>query len=292
MKIFGRILTSLILILGLTWISFTWSKNSKNNIYQSNLGYHFQIPKGWILKDHENGHILGSNTEAGLILVEVVDHHDQNKMRSYILDSLKKNGLKNLKTVSKNKNPLELHATAQDGAAMGSIHYFVSQHKKNPNLSLLISGITTRESKKFSNIKKRSQQIAKSAALFKTKNSPATQTLTGVWWHYQDTSGLNSSGGYEHYLYLCSGGVFKSSGSASQSFQTNDPYGNQKGSGGSAVTSQRHGKWKAIGNARSGTVLIHKVDGSKANYTYQLPESGIALFNGTKYFKKSDESCR
>jgi hypothetical protein len=164
----------------------------------------------------------------------------------------------------------EVEGTAQDGTRMRVRAVGVIGKKG----TLAILGLTT-PGKKFDNIRRRVDSIARSVRFFKPKTSPGRRFVMGEWFGYSGGSG----GGTSRWLAFCPDGRFFYESESSYSGGAGTD-----GAWGAVGKGKDHGSWKAVGTNARGTVFVTNPDGSEAEIRYQAKRGSDGVyFDGHLY---------
>ena len=251
---------------------------SKGKTYKSPYqGWGFRVPRKWKHTERESTVMLGSDSEAGLILVQAEAITDTAKLHQGLVEILAKTG--NFATPPPFKTGrvkagrvvyTEVGGTAADGTRMQVRAAGVIGQKG----TVAILGLTT-PGKKFDNIRRRVDSIARSVHFFKPKTSPGRRFVMGEWFGYSGGSG----GGTSRWMAFCPDGRFY--------FERESSYSGGAGTDGAwgAVGKGKdHGSWKAVGNNVRGTVFVTNPDGSEVEIRYQAKRGSDGVyFDGHLY---------
>lgn len=240
-------------------------------------GWGFRVPRKWKHAEREGAVMLGSDSEAGLILVQAEAVTDTEKLHQGLLEILAKTGsfaepppFKTARVKAGRAVYTEAEGTAADGAAMRV--RAVGVIGKLGTVAVL--GLTT-PGKKFENIRRRVDSIARSVHFFKPQTSPGLRFVMGEWFGYSGGSG----GGTSRWLAFCPDGrfFFERESSYSGGAGTDGAWG-AVGKGGD------HGRWKAVGDNSRGTVFVTNPDGSEVEIRYQSKRGSDGVyFDGNLY---------
>jgi len=257
------------------------------------------IPPGWKLAEREGVLLLGSDTEAGLIVVRFARKTGLDQLRQQYAQGLQEDGAKLFATgaasdfrAGKNAGLAgDLTGAADDGTplqarAIGVVSAFGD--------AVVVLGVTSPQM--FAGLRPRVEQVASSLAFTKPKELPTASFLAGHYWVYSGTSGYST----ERKLILCKDGRFSRSSESGGSGQFKNQYGDVTGTYGAVGSSGGEGRWSASGNQRSGTLVLQHPDGRTEELPYVVSEDradqsgwGPAVsFGGTKYQRTGDGGCR
>jgi hypothetical protein len=246
-------------------------------------GLDFGIPAGWKAAERDGLVLLGSDTEAGVIVVRFMPKTDRQMLTAGYREGIQESGVNLMPTkpieefagASNRGLAGELGGMAQDGSKLTARVVAVQTPFGDAAVFL---GLTTAE--KYAGLKPRVEELAASASFTQPKMPPANVAIAARYMYIYVSS---SGGSYsrEDKLSLCANGSFFRGGEMSGS-----------GSAGSAVTSRQNGgTWTADGDGQNGTVYLRYGNGSVEQLRYQKSGLDIVL-NGKKYGRLGDGSCR
>lgn len=244
-------------------------------------GVDFALPPGWKAAERNGVVLLGSDTEAGLMIVRFMPSTDRQMLTTGYAQGLQEDGV-NLMPVS----PIEefaggrglageLGGMAQNGSRLSARVVGIPTPFGD---SAVFLGVTAPD--RYAQLKTRVDALAASAAFNKPKLPPANVAVAG---RYSYIFVSNSGGSYSRQdnLSLCADGTFFRGGEMSGS-----------GYAGSATTMRQNGgRWTADGDGQNGTILLRYGNGSAEQLRYQKSGPDIVL-NGKKYGSFGDGSCR
>jgi hypothetical protein len=251
---------------------------SKGRAYKSPYqGWGFRVPRKWKHTEREGTVMLGSDSEAGLILVQAEAVTDTNQLHQGLVEILAKTGsfsepppFKTGRVKAGRVVYTEVGGTAADGTRMRVRAAGVIGKKG----TVAILGLTT-PGRKFDNIRRRVDSIARSVHFFKPKTSPGRRFVMGEWFGYSGGSG----GGTSRWLAFCPDGRFFYESESSYSGGAGTD-----GAWGAVGKGKDHGSWKAVGNNARGTVFVTNPDGSEAEIRYQAKRGSDGVdFDGHLY---------
>jgi hypothetical protein len=243
-------------------------------------GLDFALPAGWKAGERDGLVLLGSDTEAGLIIVRFMPKTDRQMLMAGYREGLQESGIslmptKAIEELAGGGVAGELGGTGQDGSRLTARVIGVTTPFGDAAVFL---GLTTPE--KYAGLKPRVDALAASASFTQPKIPPANVAIAARYSYiYVSTSGGSYS--RQDNLSLCSNGTFYRGGEMAGS-----------GSAGSAVTSRQNGgRWTADGDGQNGTVTLQYGNGSVERLRYQKSGLDIVL-NGKKYGRWGDGNCR
>lgn len=243
-------------------------------------GLDFALPAGWKAGERDGLVLLGSDTEAGLILVRFLPKTDRQMLAAGYREGLQESGVSLMPTraiedFAGRGLAGELGGMGQDGSRLTARVIGIPTPFGDAAVFL---GVTTAE--KYATLKTRVEALAASASFTQPKIPPANVAIAARYMYiYVSTSGGSYS--REDKLSLCANGTFFRGGEMAGS-----------GAAGSAVTSRQNGgTWSADGDGQNGTVYLRYGNGSVEQLRYQKSGLDIVL-NGKKYGRWGDGSCR
>ncbi|MBI4164278.1 MAG: hypothetical protein HY508_00925 [Acidobacteria bacterium] len=242
-------------------------------------GISFVTPAGWKVGERQGLLLLGSDTEAGLILIRLVRKASLDQLIQDYGEGIQEEGLQLTPTVQAQNFPAgqnraaagELAGVAQDGARIRARTVAVASPFGD---AVVVLGMTTEE--KYSGLKPRVESIASSFQFSPPQAPPVLEAIAGQWF-YISSSSFGSS---ERYLNLCSDGRYSersdiySSGSAGTAY----------GEGGNTA------QWAADGDENQGTVTVTYPNGETSQFEYRRGGDGLYV-GGRKYARYGDGSC-
>lgn len=259
-----------------------------------NLGISFDIPEGWIGQENATGYVMGSQTEAGIVVMMphqardinqlkleaqqgVADNQGTNLALSGEIEDFTKQGLQGLYQGTVNFQPAKAYAvglinpygTGVTVIAMTTADQFTETYK---DLARKVAS-----SVKFCKIE------------IKESDSEWGEILKNARLTYMNS--YNSGGGsYDGYLTgggysdkeqidLCAQGYFKYQSSSTMSFDSGGGFGSSHDSG------QGAGTWKVIVNTQGQDVLqLNFYNGEVYEYALSLEDKKTYL-NGKRFFR-------
>jgi hypothetical protein len=234
--------------------------------------------------------VLGSRTEAGLLLVQATGQRDPEGLRAGLGEDLAEVGLAGpVPALQPARLPggrglqAEFPVTARDGAALRLRAVAVVGERG----TVAILGATTAE--KMGLLRQRVDEMARSIRFFAPEVTPGQQFVAGEWWSFT-SAGAGATGGTEAALAFCPDGRFFDSSESS--------YGGGAGTAGAwGVASQRGGgggaRWTAAGTPEAGRVTVTRADGSTAEMAWKARPDGGVYFDGRLYARTGERKyCR
>jgi hypothetical protein len=255
-------------------------------------GWSIEIPQGWKSAPKESGLVLGSDSEAGMILVFPEAVTDQAALERGLGEILAATGtfpaapaLQPVALPGGKGLWTEVRGTAKDGTALQIRAVGVV----GAGGTVGVLGITTPDEARFKNLRQRVDAVARSVRFFAPTVSPARQLLVGEWWSYTSSSGLTGSGGTEKTLAFCPDGSFFSSSESSYSGGAGT-----SGAWGTAGSQRGSARWNAVGDRTGGRVTLTYPDGRSGVITYRPEGRGDGmLFDGRLYGRTGERKyCR
>ena len=243
-------------------------------------GLSFVAPPGWKVGKRPGLLLMGSDTEAGLIILRLARGATLERLVRDYGEGIEEEGLRLMPTMQAQdfpagRNPAvagELAGTSQDGARIRARTVAVASPFGD---AAVVLGMTTEE--KYAGLKPHVESIARSFAFRRPKAPPVLEAIAGQWF-YISSSSFGSS---ERYLNLCSDGRFSESSNIYSSGSAGTAYG--EGGGGTA-------RWSAEGDANQGTVTVTYPNGSTSQFQYRRGGGGLYV-GGRKYSRYGDGSC-
>lgn len=263
------------------------------------LGIQFTVPQGWLGQETEAGFVMGSHTEAGLLLVSTHEEKSLDALKQQASQVIRDGSVQLQKSgqfVNLNKNAIgvEFSGYADGQAAKAFIAGVLNPHGLGVTVMALTSTAAyTQRHQQLVN------EVVNSLQFSKPIKPPIVdewkQTLKGAKLTYMDSyyssgpsyGGYSTGGGYSSKveIVLCQNGAFADSRNSSLSVDTGGAFGNTADSG------QGNGSWTVVGNHRGGASLqLNYRDGSQAVYELDYREKKTYL-NNTRYFRTYDSGC-
>lgn len=254
-------------------------------------GAAFEVPAGWKAGERNGVVLLGSEAEAGLIIVRFLSQASEASLKSDYAKGLNEEGVH-----AAPSGPVapfrarggaglagELTGTGSDGSAL-RVRLVAVQTRHGG--ALIVAGLTTPP--QYGRLKSRVDALAASAT-FRAPKKIKGDFLAG---HYQYYSQLGGSSSYSHEgrINLCVDGRFNRGGETYSS-----------GSAGTATASNdSSGSWSAEGDALAGQVTLRYASGETEVLSYRVSQDpkdrsyyGAAVaFDGRTYQKTGGGACR
>jgi hypothetical protein len=242
-------------------------------------GISFVTPAGWKVGERQGLLLMGSDTEAGLIVIRLARKTTLEQLIQDYDEGMQEDGLQLRPTMQAQKFPAgqnravagELSGVAQDGARIRARTVAVASPFGD---AAVVLGMTTEE--KYAGLRPRVETIASSFQFSPPQAPPVLEAIAGQWF-YISSSSFGSS---ERYLNLCSDGRYSersdiySSGSAGTAY----------GEGGNTA------QWAADGDESQGTVTVTYPNGETSQFQYRRDAGGLNV-GGRKYARYGDGSC-
>jgi len=245
-------------------------------------GLSFLVPGTWNVTEREGLLLLGSNSEAGLIVVRFARSTNRQMMLAEYSKGYTEEGI----TLTPATRAEDFAGGANRGVAGELAGYARDRSKLRARVigiqsqfgdAAILMGLTTDE--KYPALKSRVDEIASGMQFSAPRIPPANQTVAGNYYYiYVSTSGGNYS--REDKLMLCANGMFSRGG---------EMYGS--GRNGTAATANANaGSWTADGDGMNGTITLTYRNGRTESMRYQKSGPDIVL-NGKKYGRNGDGNC-
>ena len=245
-----------------------------------NWGVSFVTPPGWKVGERQGLLLMGSDTEAGLIIIRLARRTGLQQLVQDYGEGMQEEGLQLMPTVQAQEFPAgqnqavagELAGVAQDGARIRARTVAVASPFGD---AAVVLGMTTED--KYAGLKPRVESIASSFQFSQPQAPPVLEAIAGQWFYFSSSS----FGSSERYLNLCSDGRFSESSNIYSSGSAGTAYG--EGGGGTA-------QWTADGDENQGTVTVTYPNGKTSQFQYQRGGGGLNV-GGRKYARYGDGSC-
>jgi hypothetical protein len=242
-------------------------------------GISFALPPGWKVGERQGLLLMGSDTEAGLIILRLVRRTSLQQLVEDYGEGMQEEGLQLMPTTAAQQFPAstyqavagELAGIAQDGARIRARAIAVASPFGD---AAVVLGMTTEE--KYPGLKPRVESIASSFQFSRPQAPPVLEAIAGQYF-YISSSTFGSS---ERYLNLCSDGRFSERGDIYSSGHAGTAYGE---SGGAA-------QWTAEGDESQGVVNVTHPNGETTQFEYRRSGSDL-IVGGRKYARYGDGSC-
>lgn len=242
-------------------------------------GVSFVTPPGWKVGERQGLLLMGSDTEAGLIIIRLARRTTLQQLVHDYGEGMQEEGLQLTPTVQAREFPAgqnqavagELAGTAQDGARIHARAVAVASPFGD---AAVVLGMTTEE--KYAGLRPRVESIASSLQFSQPQAPPVLEAIAGQY-YYISSSSYGSS---ERYIDMCSDGRFSS---RSGTYSTGAA-GTAYGEGGASA------QWTAEGDGAQGVIVVTNPDGSTERYPYQRSGSDLTVSNRT-FARYGDGSC-
>lgn len=242
-------------------------------------GISFVNPPNWKAGERAGALLLGSDTEAGLMVVRFLRRTNLQSLAEGYQEGLEEEGmqlmpatqLQNFSVGRSQGLAGELAGIAQDGARIRARIIAIPTPFGD---AALVLGLTTEE--KYAGLKPRVDALAASLTFAPPQVPPVLEFLAGQYF-YISTSSFGSS---ERYINLCSDGRF----SERRDIYSTGDAGTAYGEAGESA------QWSAEGDESQGMVTVTYPNGETTQFQYR--RSGGALYvGGRKYARYGDGSC-
>ncbi len=242
-------------------------------------GISFAMPPGWKAGERQGLLLLGSDTEAGLIIIRLARKTTLEQLIRDYGEGMQDEGIQLMPTMQAHAFPAgqnraaagELAGVAQDGARIRARTVAVASPFGD---AVVVLGMTTEE--KYAGLKPRVDSIAGSFQFTQPQAPPVVEAIAGQWYYFSSSS----FGSSERYLNLCSDGRF----SENSSIYSSGSAGTGYGEGGQTA------QWTGDGDEGQGTVTVTHPNGETSQFQYQL-NRGDLMVGGRRYARYGDGSC-
>lgn len=252
------------------------------------LGLKFTIPSNWVGQETEEGMLLGSNTEAGLLVVLPHEYTSFEQIKQGADEGLVDEGIQLRRSGAFRQEGSRGLGAEFSGMVQGEsakAYVIAVLNPKGGGITVMALTTTAIYSEQLVS---RARSLAGSVVFFEPEVSSAIQEwktfLSNVRLAYissYSSSGGGSYGGYsdETVISLCGAGYYKFSSKSSMSIDTGGAFGSSHGS------DQGAGSWNVVSDAQGNPLLVLKGhDGT--NYQYKLSyEDNKTYLNGRRYFR-------
>lgn len=256
------------------------------------LGLSFTIPDGWVGQEMEEGYLMGSETESGLILLiphEVTNLENlKQEARSGVNEegiSLALNG--SLANFGNNGIGGEYSGVLQGTRAKGYLIGLINPHG---GYGLTIMALTD-EPNYGPQYKGFAEKVAQNIRFYEVKIPPVVlewqDKLKGSKLTYLSSYSSGGSGSSSRTtIHLCIDGSFSFSSSSSLSIDVGGAFGSSSGNDSGT------GLWEVIPNSYGGPQLnLNFQDGKQYNYDITIEGNNETHLNGRRYFLTYDPQC-
>ncbi len=245
-------------------------------------GLSFAPPPGWKVGERSGNLILGSDTEAGMMVVRFVRKTSLESLREGYREGLEEQGLQLMPAAQLESFSAgsagglagEMTGNSSDGYRIRArVIAVLSPYGNAP----VVLGLTTEE--KYPQLKPRVEALARSMTFTEPQAAPVNEAVAGQYLYFYSSS-VGGSYSRQELLNLCSDGNFNRGGEIYSS-----------GSGGTAAgQSGSGGQWSAEGDDSQGTLILTFNNGETRQVAYQKSGVDIVL-DGKKYARYGDGSC-
>jgi len=245
-------------------------------------GVGFDVPPSWKVTDRNSVLMMGSDSEAGLMVIRLVRGTNQAALLGDYREGLTEEGLRLMPS-----SPAQEFTAGQYRGLSGELAGVAADNSQiKARIVAVMSpfgdaaiflGITTAQ--KYAQLKPRVDAVATSVSFAKPRTPLVNLAVAGQYYFFYSSS----VGSYsrEDTLNLCANGMFNRGGEMSAS---------QAGQWGAASQSGASGKWSAEGNDNQGTVTLNYSNGQTAQIRYERSGSDM-VFDGRKYARFGDGTC-
>ena len=246
---------------------------------QEKWGLSFAVPPNWKVGERSGALLLGSDTEAGLIIIRLARRTSLEQLVQDYGEGMQEEGLQLMPTAeaqefSAGRNRAvagELAGTAQDGARIRARAVAVASPFGD---AAVVLGMTTEE--KYSGLKPRVESIASSFSFTEPQAAPVLEFLAGQYYYIS----ASSYGSSERYINMCSDGRFSSRSGTYSSGGAGTAYGE----GGQSA------QWTAEGDESQGVIIVTYPNGQTERHEYRRSGSDL-IINGRTFARYGDGSC-
>lgn len=281
-------------------LSGAYANPQTGKVSYPTLGIEFNVPEGWKGQETEQGFLIVSNTERGLIAITTHTYKNLDAVKQEAAMGISEGSNIQLQLAG-SFNQLAQKAIGAEftGLVQGqSARAYVAGVINPYGTGVSIMALTTTEyySTRYVELVK---QIVSSLKFSAPKIGPIvaewSQTLQGATLTYMNSyyssgpsyGGYMTGGGYSSkvIIQLCRNGQFSDSRNSSLSVDTGGAFGGSSGS------NQDSGRWRVIANVKGGASLqLNYPDGSVGEYALEYKDKKTFL-NGTRYFRTYDSPC-
>lgn len=251
-------------------------------------GIKFTIPNGWFGQESGDALILGSNTEAGLMILIGHEYDSIEKLKKEADIGLSDDGMSlarsgDFESFGNNGIGAEFSGYLQGTPAKAFLLSLVNPYGQG----LTIMAMTTTEmySARYREL---AADLAKSVKFYKPETPPIVdewrQALKNTRLTYRYTYSSNTYDSYggtseKEEIHLCAAGYFKYYSNSSMSIDTGGASAFSKGN------DAGEGTWEVTGDGAGGAALKLKFHNGEV-YTYRLAyEEGKTFLNGKRFFR-------
>jgi hypothetical protein len=242
-------------------------------------GLGFLIPGDWKVGERGGALLLGSDTEAGLMIIRVLRRTNLQTLAEGYQEGMQEEGLQltpttRLENFSAGGNQGlagEMAGLAQDGARIRARAVGVASPFGD---AVVILGLTTEE--KYAGLKPRVDALASSFSFAQPQAAPVPEFLAGQYYYIS----ASSYGSSERYINMCSDGRFSSQSGTYSSGAAGTGYGE----GGQSA------QWTAEGDESQGVIIVTYPNGQTERHEYRRSGSDL-IVNGKTFARYGDGSC-
>jgi hypothetical protein len=242
-------------------------------------GLSFLIPGDWKVGERSDALLLGSDTEAGLMIIRFLRRTNLHTLAEGYQEGMQEEGLQLTPTTQPENFSAggnqglagELAGMAQDGARIRARAVGIASPFGD---AVVILGLTTEE--KYAGLKPRVDALASSFSFAEPQAAPVPEFLAGQYYYIS----ASSYGSSERYINMCSDGRFSSQSGTYSSGAAGTGYGE----GGQSA------QWTAEGDESQGVIIVTYPNGQTERHEYRRSGSDL-IVNGRKFARYGDGSC-
>jgi len=245
-------------------------------------GLSFVVPPGWKVGERQGALLLGSDSEAGLMLIRFVRKTNLQTLAEGYQEGLQEEGLQ-LRPASQLENFAAGGAQGLAGemAGMSNDGYQIQARVigvQSPfGDAAVVLGLTRQE--KYPQLRPRVEALAATLSFTQPKAAPVNESVAGQYAYFYSSS-IGGSYSRQDLLNLCYDGRFNRGG---EIYSSGDA-GIALGQSGNA------GQWSADGDDGQGTITLTYNNGRTEQIEYQKAGADI-IFSGKKYARYGDGTC-
>ena len=242
-------------------------------------GLSFLTPGDWKVGERSGALLLGSDTEAGLMIIRFLRRTNLQTLAEGYQEGMQEEGLQLTPTTQPENFSAggnqglagEMAGMAQDGARIRARAVGVASPFGD---AAVILGLTTEE--KYAGLKPRVDALASSFSFAQPQAAPVPEFLAGQYYYIS----ASSYGSSERYINMCSDGRFSSQSGTYSSGAAGTGYGE----GGQSA------QWTAEGDESQGVIIVTYPNGQTERHEYRRSGSDL-IVNGRKFARYGDGSC-
>jgi len=248
-------------------------------------GWSIQLPKGWEGRETESQLLLGSKTEAGMIVVVDTSLREQGALEAELGNMVDELGSFAPAKLQAFHQPTGTFYSAETSgrSVQGETLSVIVFARSGARGSVALLGATTAEH--FASLSERVRTMGASIKFFAPKESPARAAIVGEWWSFSSGTTLYGGASTEKSLAFCADGSYRSDQESSISGGAG-----QRGAYGQVGQNQRHGRWRVEGGPKGGTVYVTHGKGGEEAIPFQLRGDGVH-FAGRLYARTGKKRC-